>query len=167
MHRTVRAACLILALSCTPAYAQTAKLLKKYNHWAAYTSTGTPKVCFIVSQPISKSPKGATRDPVYFYVTRYPSEGVKHEISIKMGYPFSPGARVSVTTGSLTLNLYTKDEGAFVETREQEDQLVTAMKAGSTMTVTGTSSRGTKTTDTYSLSGVTDALGALDKDCSS
>jgi hypothetical protein len=139
--------------------------LKKYNHWSSYVSTSAPTVCFVVSTPTSKAPKGVNRDPVYFYITRYPSEGIKHEISVKMGYPFSPGARVKVTVGSTSFNLYTKNEGAFVDTRAQEDQLVAAMKAGSAMTITGTSSRGTKTTDKYSLSGVTDALKSLDSGC--
>ena len=43
--------------------------------------------------------------------------------------------------------------------------MIRAMKRGSKMTVVGTSSRGTKTTDTYSLSGFTKAKGVIDKNC--
>jgi hypothetical protein len=39
------------------------------------------------------------------------------------------------------------------------------MRAGSTMVVKGTSARGTRTTDTYSLKGVSAALDAIDKAC--
>jgi Invasion associated locus B (IalB) protein len=39
------------------------------------------------------------------------------------------------------------------------------LKAGKQMIVRGTSSRGTETTDTYSLSGFTAALAAIDKAC--
>lgn len=165
MFRSVLTACLFLAFSCTPAFAQTAKLLKKYNHWSAYASTGSPTICFVVSEPIAKSPKGVKRGPVYFYITRYPNEGVDHQVSIKMGYDFKPGANVTVTVGSSKYNLYTKNEGAFVETKASEDQLVKDMKAGSKMTVKGTSARGTTTRDQYSLSGVTDALNQLSKGC--
>ena len=38
------------------------------------------------------------------------------------------------------------------------------MKKGKVLTVTGASARGTKTTDTYSLSGISAALAAIDKD---
>ncbi|MFO1120388.1 MAG: invasion associated locus B family protein [Rhodospirillales bacterium] len=43
--------------------------------------------------------------------------------------------------------------------------IVAAMKAGKAMIVRGTSARGTLTTDTYSLSGFSAALAAIDKAC--
>ena len=42
---------------------------------------------------------------------------------------------------------------------------VEAMKRGTEMVVRGISSRGTRTTDTYSLSGVTAAMNEIDKAC--
>jgi hypothetical protein len=39
------------------------------------------------------------------------------------------------------------------------------MKTGSTMKLEGTSVRGTKTTDNYSLSGLSDALDRAAKEC--
>ena len=50
-------------------------------------------------------------------------------------------------------------------TRKSYDALVDALKAGSQLTVRGTSQRGTDTTDTYSLSGVTAAMAEIDKAC--
>ena len=40
-----------------------------------------------------------------------------------------------------------------------------ALKAGTTLVVRGTSQRGTNTTDTYSLRGVTAAMTEIDKAC--
>ena len=48
---------------------------------------------------------------------------------------------------------------------ETDGALVESMRAGVEMTVRGTSARGTDTTDTYSLSGVTAAMGEIDKAC--
>jgi hypothetical protein len=48
---------------------------------------------------------------------------------------------------------------------DDEPGFVAALKKGSKLVVHGTSSRGTKTTDTYSLSGVTAAMDAIDKAC--
>lgn len=157
---------MIVALSATPVLAQEVKLLQKYNDWAAYTSEGSPKVCFAVSQPRDSNPKNVRRGPIYFYVSHYPGDKIAGEISVKMGYPFAPGAKVTVTIGSDKFELFTKDEGAFVEKTEDEAKLVGALKAGSSMTVQGRSARGTSTSDNYSLSGTTDALDRIAKECS-
>ncbi len=155
-----------VALIATPVFAQEVKLLQKYNDWAAYTSEGSPKVCFAVSQPRDSSPKNVRRGPIYFYVSHYPGDKIAGEISVKMGYPFAPGAKVTVTIGSDKFELFTKDEGAFVEKTEDEAKLVGALKAGSSMTIQGRSARGTNTSDNYSLSGTTDALERIAKECS-
>jgi len=155
-----------VALIATPVLAEEVKLLQKYNDWAAYTSEGSPKVCFAVSQPRDSSPKNVRRGPIYFYVSHYPGDKIAGEISVKMGYPFAPGAKVTVTIGSDKCELFTKDEGAFVEKTEDEAKLVGALKAGSSMTIQGRSARGTNTSDNYSLSGTTDALERIAKECS-
>ena len=47
----------------------------------------------------------------------------------------------------------------------EEQRLVGAMKAGTRMTVKGVSQRGTNTSYSYSLSGITAALDAVAKAC--
>ncbi len=157
---------MILALSTAPAFAQEVKLLQKYNNWSVYTADGSGKVCFAVSQPSSSTPKNVRRGPIYFYVSQYPADKVAGEISVKMGYPFAPGGKVTLTIGSDNFELFTKDEGAFVEKTEDEAKLIEALKSGSSMQIKGRSARGTNTSDTYSLSGSTDALDRLAKECS-
>jgi len=158
----------ILALCASPAVAEEQKvnLLQKYNDWSAYTASGSPKVCFVVSQPTGSTPKNVRRGPIYFYVSHYPADKVTGEISVKMGYPFPPGGKATVTVDGKKFELFTKDEGGFVEKTDDEAKLVDAMKAGSSMKVEGRSARGTNTNDTYSLSGISDALGRIDKECS-
>ncbi|MDX1424550.1 MAG: invasion associated locus B family protein, partial [Kiloniellales bacterium] len=46
-----------------------------------------------------------------------------------------------------------------------DQAIVKAMRAGSSMVVKGTSSRGTVTTDTYSLLGFSKAYAAISKAC--
>jgi hypothetical protein len=82
-----------------------------------------------------------------------------------MGYPFPAGNKVTVTIGSDKFELFTKDEGAFVKKTEDEGRVIEAMKAGSAMKVQGRSARGTNTTDNYSLSGISDALERIAKEC--
>jgi invasion protein IalB len=167
MRRAVRAASLITALSCTSAWADNPALLEKYKEWSAYAATGTPKVCFALAQPKQSTPKGAKRGPIYFYISRWPADGVENEVSVKMGYPFAAGAKATATVGGAKFELFTKDEGAFVEKTDVETSLVEAMKKGSTMKIDGKSTRGTATSDTYSLDGLSDALARIAKECAS
>ena len=165
MRRAVQAACVIVALSTTSAFAQEVTLLQKYKDWSAYMAKGSPKVCFAVAKPKSTSPKAVRRGPIYFYIAHYPDDKVTGEISVKMGYPFPAGNKVTVTVGSDKFELFTKDEGAFVEKTEDEGRVVEAMKGGNSMRVQGRSARGTNTSDNYSLSGISDALERIAKEC--
>ena len=167
MHRAVRAACAVAALVATPALAQEVTLLEKFKDWSAYAATtGNPKVCFAVSKPTSSTPKTVKRGPIFFYISQWPADKVVNEISVKMGYPFAAGAKVTATIGTAKFDLFTKDEGAFVEKPEMETKLIEAMKSGNTMKIDGKSARGTATSDTYSLNGLGDALERVTKECS-
>jgi hypothetical protein len=80
------------------------------------------------------------------------------------GYTFKQGSEPVVTINRRKYKFYTEGDAAWVFQKD-ESELVKQMKAGSTMVVQGTSSRGTLTTDTYSLSGITASLQAIDKEC--
>ena len=165
MRRAVRAACIAGVLFATPAFAQEVTLLQKYNDWTAYAAVGSPKVCFAVAKPKESLPKAVKRGPILFYISRWPADNVVNEISVKMGYPFADGAKVSASVGTDKFELFTKKEGAFVEKPETETTLIEAMKGGTTLKIEGRSVRGTSTTDNYSLSGLSDALERIAKEC--
>ena len=166
MHRAVRAACVVGLLIATPALAQEVTLLEKFKDWSAYAATGSPKVCFAVAKPTDSNPKKIKRGPIFFYISRWPGDNVMDEISVKMGYPFSEGAKTTLTVGTAKFELFTKEEGAFVEKPDMETKIIEAMKAGSTMKINGKSARGTATSDVYSLNGLSDALERAAKECS-
>ena len=68
------------------------------------------------------------------------------------------------TFSFVTVNSGT-DGGAWLPDSATEQKLIAAMRAGSTMTVKGTSKRGTNTTDKYSLSGAGAALDRINQEC--
>jgi invasion protein IalB len=172
--RTMIAA--LFAAACTyvpPAAAQAAKeqaaLLGQFGDWGAYKASPDDKsVCFALSKPTSAEtdPPGRNRDPAYVFVSTRPTEKVKDEVSVIVGYPQKAGVEAEATIdGSSKYTLYTQDDGAWVKNAAEEPQMVEAMRKGSNMVITSESSRGTKTTDTYSLRGVSDALDKVASEC--
>ena len=66
-------------------------LLGQYGDWGAYTATPEgKKVCFALAKPKSSTtdPAGRKRDPAYIFISTRPSEKVRNEISVIIGYPF-------------------------------------------------------------------------------
>lgn len=165
-----------LAVVAVPVFAATTsasaapKQIGVFKDWKAYSSQEAGgKVCFVVATPKNMLPKNVKRGDVFFIVTNW---GDGHwQPSIEIGYPFKSSAKSSVNIGSNKFSLFTDNDdssgngGAWLREKPDESRLVRAMKGGSSMTVKGTSKRGTLTTDRYSLSGITAALAAASKSC--
>lgn len=156
----------IALLGGAAALAQEPRPLGEFQDWAAYTYVSdSGPVCYIVSKPVDWEPKNVNRGPVFFLVTHRPSERARNEVNTIIGYPFRENSTATVTVGDASFELFTSGDGAWAESADRDRQIVEAMKAGSTMRLTGTSWRGTQTTDRYSLSGVTAAMKKIDEAC--
>ena len=148
------------------AQAQDPTPLGEFKDWAAYTyKTSGGKVCYAVSQPKESEPKNAKRDPIFFLVTHRPGQNVRNEVSTIIGYPFKKEAIVKISVDEASFDLFTNGDGAWADTSAKDKQIVAAMRKGQKLAVQGTSWRGTSTTDTYSLEGLSAALGAIDTAC--
>ncbi|MEZ5840476.1 MAG: invasion associated locus B family protein [Hyphomicrobiales bacterium] len=164
--RTLTAAAIALALGATVAAAQKTTPLEQYKDWGAYAfSSGGGKVCYVISKPTAKEPSDRNHGDVFFFITHRPSESVRNEASLHVGYTFRDGSPVVIDIDGTKFRMFSKDDGAWVENAADEGRLIGAMKAGHGMNVTGTSSRGTETKYSFSLSGVTAALGRIDQEC--
>ena len=144
------------------------KLLGQYGDWGAYTaSPGGKKVCFAIAKPTSSetNPPNRPRNPVYMFISTRPADKVTNEVSIIIGYPFKPGSEASAQIGSTTFALYTQQDGAWIKNAAEEAQMVDAMRAGDTVVVKGESAKGTQTTDTYALKGISQALDRIAQEC--
>jgi hypothetical protein len=141
---------------------------KAWTAWQGSDDTGV--VCFIAADPTSSEPKEVggrpiNRDPAVFLVVHRKGVGLKNEAQTKIGYPFKAGSKPSVIIDGKSYTMVIEDSAAWLAQEEDQVAFVEAMKAGTTLIVKGTSGRGTETTDTYSLSGVTDAMKMIDKAC--
>ncbi|HEY5167455.1 MAG TPA: invasion associated locus B family protein [Pseudolabrys sp.] len=145
-----------------------AVLLGQFGDWGAYKATpGGKKVCFVLAKPSSAAtePPGRKRDPAYAFVSTRPAEKVKNEVSVIVGYPQKPGHDAAASIGSSNYVLYTQNDGAWVKNAAEEAQIVDAMRKNSDLVVKSESALGTKTTDTYSLKGMAQALEKVAEEC--
>lgn len=145
-----------------------AVLLGQFDNWGAYKATpGGKKVCFALSKPTSATtePAGRNRDPSYAFVSTRPSEKVKNEVSVIVGYPQKAGVDATATIGSANYVMYTQNDGAWVKNAAEEAQMVEAMRKGSDLVIKSVSGLGTKTTDTYSLKGLGQAVDKAVEEC--
>jgi invasion protein IalB len=134
--------------------------------WIVHQNGGEgPKICFAATQPKTKEPAGANRSKIVLYVSAWPKEGVKSEFSVKLGYRIKPDSPVAVTVGDAAFQLFADEDRAYVADATEELKLIEAMKKSSKLVVQATSTRGTQTTDTYSLSGLGQALDAVATAC--
>jgi invasion protein IalB len=148
--------------------AEQAVLLGQFGDWGAYkASPGGKKVCFALSKPTAAvtEPANKKRDPSYAFVSTRPSEKVKNEISVIVGYPQKSGHDASAAIGSANYVLYTQNDGAWVKNAAEEPKMVEAMRKGHDLIVKSESNSGTKTTDTYSLKGISEALDKVAEEC--
>jgi len=145
-----------------------AVLLGQFGDWGAYqASPGGKKVCFALAKPskAETEPAGRKRDQSYAFVSTRPSEKVKNEVSMIVGYPQKPSVDATATVGKASYVMYTQNDGAWVKNAAEEAQMVNDMRKGTDLVVKSMSAHGTKTTDTYALKGLEQALDKLAEEC--
>lgn len=159
---------LFAATTTAPAQVDLAGHVQTHQAWSVFVAdTAAGRICFMTSQPENTDPTGVNRDAIYFMLANWPLRGATNEASIIIGYPFEVGSTVSVVIDNdETFEFFTIDDAAWLSDLGQETDLVVAMQRGITMVVRGRSQRGTDTTDTYSLRGVTDAINRAAQECS-
>ena len=149
-----------------PAPAQALERIGDFKDWSAFTTgDGGSKVCFMSSQPLRDYCNDTTRAAIYTFVTHRPSEGRVGEVNVKPGYTYQDGSYVDLSIDGQKFQLVTQEGNAWPHAPETDKKIIQAMIKGSSMIVRGTSSKGTLTTDTYSLLGFTNAYQAISRAC--
>ncbi len=149
------------------------KQIEKHKAWRVFTlGAGAAKTCYIVSEPMEKKPTNVRRGEIFISVAHRPGQAVYDEVSVRIGYPFSPQSSPFARVGADGFNFFTgakmgaaSSAWAWMENPAEHSALVDAMKRGNRLTFKGTSARGTLTTDVYSLLGFTAAKQKLDALC--
>ena len=123
-------------------------------------------VCVMSAEPQKSQGKYTKRGTVLAIISHRPKEKRIGEVGFQAGYTFKKGSEATVTIDKKkTFKLFTQDGHAWAYDANADKDLTAAMRAGHNMVIEGTSSRGTLTTDTYSLSGFTAVWIAINKGC--
>ena len=153
---------LLIALCAAPAAAQSVQALGEFRDWNAYSAAdGTGQVCFAMSKPTDVSPAVDGYTQAYLYLTNRPTEGVSNEVNLVAGFNFAPDQPATLTVSGKSFALFTQRDAAWLLDSTQNDDLAGALRAGSTVTIEGTSEKGILVTETFSLSGATAASRAI------
>jgi hypothetical protein len=143
-------------------------LIGQFGTWGAYTATPNgKKVCFALAKPSSSktNPPNRPRDPAYAFVSTRPAEKVTNEVSVMIGYVLKPGSESTLEVGGASYAMYTQGDGLWIKNAAEEERMVDAMRKAADVTVKGVSAKGTETTDTFSMKGLSQALDRLAQDC--
>jgi hypothetical protein len=161
------ALCSAALLAAASAQAADPKSLGVFKDWAAWSlpdAGGT--VCYMHTEPQKEAGKYSSRGDTYMQVTHRTKAKTANVVSVIAGYTYKKDSDVTLSIdGKEPIKLFTDGDTAWARDAAADGKAVAAMRAGSKMVVKGTSSRGTLTTDTYSLSGFTAAHNAINKAC--
>ena len=156
----------LLAVGTSPAFAQSVRVIGDFNAWSAYSaSEGAGALCFVVSKPTQVTPTPDGYTETWLYLTSRPTEGVRNEFNLVAGFNFAPDSAAAVTVGGQSFALFTQGDAAWLQDATQSENLAAAIRGGNTLTVEGTSDRGIRVTETFSLAGATAASRALADGC--
>lgn len=148
------------------ALAQEATSLGTFQYWTAWERTGDEgKQCFISSEPQQSEPGDVDHGTNNFLVIHRQGLDTRNEVQALFGYALDGAATPEVSVDGQGYDMVVEDSAAWLASAGDEDGFVDAMKRGSEMVVEARSARGTNTRYTYSLLGVTDAMGAIDEAC--
>ncbi len=137
-----------------------------YNDWSVFVrETGDDKICFAATEASDKSPKSVNHGDIFFLIASWKSGAAKEQPSLMTGYSINAKPEPVLRVGSDKWDMYASENEAFIESGEEEQRLVRAMKRGADMRVSAVSKRGTATSYIISLRGVTAALDRVSREC--
>ncbi len=133
-------------------------MVRKFNDWGLYSyKSGGATVCYVLTTPTKMLPANVTHGDNYFLVAPNSSGGGYYPQAI-MGYDLRAGSQMTVTIGDQSFAMVPKGNSGWTQQASSDAQMITAMKSGSDMTLHAVSARGTQTSYTFSLAGISAAL---------
>ena len=167
INRTIIFFIIIFIFSIKHVSAEELKKIGKFKDWETIVVTDqAAKLCFAQSKPVLQSPKNNVREARLFISFR-PSEKISDEVSITSGYEYNVQNTILAKSGKNKIKFdISKDNFAWITNNKIEKKMISVMKKGSRIMITGYNKSGSQTIDHYSLMGFTKAYNSAKKNCS-
>ena len=131
----------------------------------SWTLTKDNDWCYIGSLPI-KSDLPETKKRGENYILVYKLIGSDENIvQVEAGYQYNLEKKIVVKIDNTLFEFYSTEDSSETAWTNNDEKVVYAMKKGLELVLSGQSTRGTITNDTYTLKGFTSAINKLNKDC--
>ncbi len=162
-------------------------LVGSYGDWKVYHSAaGKSKICYLLAQPKKRDPEDSDRQQAYAFISERPAEHVRNEISFVMGFDVAAAGDLkdkkkakkpkkadaaelvapTVAIGDAEFDLAPKGSDLWIKNPAEEGKVIEEMRKGADLIIKAAAKKGGRTTDTYSLSGFSQAVDKALKDCS-
>jgi len=130
-----------------------------------WTLTKDNDWCYIGSQPINTDlPETKKRGNNYILVYKIIGSD-ENIVQVEAGYQYNLDKQIVVKIDNTSFKFYSTEDSNETAWTDNDSKVIYAMKKGLELVLTGQSSRGTITNDTYTLKGFTSAINQLNKDC--
>ena len=143
------------------------QLLGTFGDWTAYRmKENGASLCYMASVPQKSEGKYKRRGEIFLIVAHRPKEKAFNVLSLTAGYNYKKDSTVQIQIDKEpVIELFTHEDTAWATDSKIDSKLYALMKAGNKAVITGKSSLGNTTIDTFSLKGFTRAANAIDKAC--
>jgi hypothetical protein len=131
-----------------------------FGEWGAFRDKRGSTVCYVVSAPVTSSGKG--RAASQLVVSIWPRQKISVQVMAGTG---TAAQSAALAVGVRSFKLSTQGDGGWLTDRAADGQALAALTASGTATVSGRSARGNRFTDSYALTGFSDAWAAAQKAC--
>ncbi len=164
---TVLIVCLMVSAQSISTPKPQSNILGTFNTWTAYAFDDVDgKVCYMAAEPTESKGKYTSRDDVFLMITHRPSDKSYDVVSMTAGFTYQKGSKPNIRIDKKkAVTLMPVADMAWAKDAKTDAQLVKDMIAGSNAYLNGTSKRGTKITDTFSLKGFSKAYQAINQAC--
>ena len=142
------------------------KELAKFNDWTAFAEgEGKNLACMAVSKPKKSEGDYTKRGDIFAIVTHLPGQKKWNEFSVVAGYNYKTNSNPDIFIDQKKFQLFTSGSRAWSFSPSDDEKIIKFLKKSIKMKVVGTSSRGTITSDTFSLMGFSKAYQKISEAC--
>lgn len=140
-----------------------AERIAAFGVWTVYAyQESAGRNCFMTASPQSQQGKYTKRGAPSIFVTRWAgADGAA--VNFEAGYDYATNGKAVASIDGKSFDLQTQGDKAWP--RNDDASMVQALRAGDQLVIEGSSARGTRTKDIYSLKGSNQAYTAMISAC--